>query len=87
MIDAARLEPLQSSLDADGYRMEAREVGGRISVRISASADACADCLVPKNIMRGILGQVLGVAEDIIDLTYPGETETSQIQRTPPVKG
>jgi hypothetical protein len=73
MIDAARLEPLQSSLDADGYRMEAREVGGRIGVRISASADACADCLVPKNIMRGILGQVLGVAEDIIDLTYPGE--------------
>jgi hypothetical protein len=73
MLDAARLEPLRSSLAADGYRMEAREESGRIGVRISASADACADCLVPKNIMRGILGQVLGVAEDIIDVTYPGE--------------
>ena len=71
MLDVARLEPLQASLDADGYRMEAREEGGRIGVRISASGSACADCLVPKNIMRGILGQVLGVAEDVIDLTYP----------------
>jgi hypothetical protein len=85
MLDAARLEPLQSSLGADGYRMEAREAGGRIGIRISASADACADCLVPKNIMRGILGQVLGVAEDIIDLTYPGEPETGQTQRERPV--
>jgi hypothetical protein len=73
MLDAARLEPLQSSLGADGYRLEAREEGGRIGVRISASADACADCLVPKDVMRGILGQVLGVAEDVIDVTYPGE--------------
>ncbi|HCU94823.1 MAG TPA: hypothetical protein DHU96_19825 [Actinobacteria bacterium] len=71
MLDVARLEPLQLSLGADGYRMEARESGGRIGVRISASDGACADCLVPKNIMRGILGQVLGVAEDVIDLTYP----------------
>ena len=76
MFDAASLEPLRSSLGADGYRMEAREEGGRISVRISASDGACADCLVPKNIMRGILGQVLGVAEDVIDLTYPEEAET-----------
>ncbi|HUZ39704.1 MAG TPA: hypothetical protein VMV17_25560 [Streptosporangiaceae bacterium] len=73
MLDVARLEPLQASLGADGYLMEAREEGGRIDVRIRASDDACADCLVPKPIMRGILGQVLGVAEDIIDLTYPAE--------------
>jgi hypothetical protein len=26
---------------------------------------------VPKNVMRGILGQVLGADEDVIDLTYP----------------
>jgi hypothetical protein len=29
MIDATRLRPLQSSLRADGYQMEAREDGGR----------------------------------------------------------
>jgi hypothetical protein len=73
MLDMARLEPLRVSLGADGYQIQAREAGGRIGVSISASDDACADCLVPKNIMRGILGQVLGVAEDIIDVTYPGE--------------
>jgi len=28
---------------------------------------ACADCLVPENLMRGILGQALGVPEDTID--------------------
>jgi hypothetical protein len=75
MLDAARLEPLQASLGADGYQMEAQEEDGRIGVRISAAAGACADCLVPKNIMRGILGQVLGVAEDVIDLTYPADAE------------
>lgn len=65
---------MQSSLRADGYRMEAREDSGWIGIQISASADACADCLVPKDVMRGIVGQVLGVAEDIIDLSYPGES-------------
>jgi hypothetical protein len=73
MLDVALLEPLQASLGADGYLMAAREEGGRIDVRIFASGDACADCLVPKTIMRGILGQVLGVAEDLIDLSYPAE--------------
>lgn len=76
MFDTALLAPLQSSLDADGYRLEASETGGRIGVRITASPEACADCLVPKNIMRGILGQVLGVAPGIIDLTYPADAET-----------
>jgi hypothetical protein len=74
MIDATRLRPLQSSLRADGYQLEAREGSGRIGIQISASAGACADCLVPKDVMRGIVGQVLGVAEDIIDLSYPGES-------------
>jgi hypothetical protein len=40
-------------------------------VTITAGPGACADCLVPENLMRGILGQALGVAEDAIDLTYP----------------
>ncbi len=73
MIDETRLRPLQSSLEVDGYRLEAREEGDRIGVRISASPDACADCLVPKDVMRGILGQVLKVAADIIDVSYPGD--------------
>lgn len=75
MVDEGRLQALRSSLDADGYLMEVSEEDGRIGVRISETAEACADCLVPKPLMRGILGQALGVAEDSIDLTYPREAE------------
>jgi hypothetical protein len=44
---------------------------GVTRVTISATPQACADCLVPKDLMRGILGQTLGVPEDAIDLMYP----------------
>ncbi len=40
---------------------------------ITAGPAACADCLVPKPIMRNILHAALGVPEDAIVLTYPGE--------------
>lgn len=33
------------------------------------------DCLVPTDLMRGILGQALGVPPDAIDLTYPSPSE------------
>ena len=68
------LQAIQTSLEADGYVMEVTEDdGGRVDVRISATPEACEDCLVPKPLMRGILGQALGVAEESIDLTYPVE--------------
>jgi hypothetical protein len=47
------------------------EAGPRVRVTISATPQACADCLAPENLMRGILGQALGVPEGAIDLTYP----------------
>jgi hypothetical protein len=69
------LGAIQSSLEADGYVLQVHEDGGRVDVRISATPEACADCLVPKQLMRGILGQALGVPEDSIDLTYPVEVQ------------
>ena len=45
----------------------------RVSVVISATPEACEDCLVPKDLMRGILSNALGVAGDTIDITYPAE--------------
>jgi hypothetical protein len=39
--------------------------------QLLAGPGARADCLVPENLMRGILGQALGVPDDTIDLTYP----------------
>jgi hypothetical protein len=74
MIDTERTVALRSTLAADGYLLDIAEQGTRVRVTISATPQACADCLVPKNLMRGILGQALGVPENAIDLTYPLDT-------------
>jgi hypothetical protein len=73
MIDTERTVALRSTLAADGYLLEIAEEGTRVRVTIGATPEACADCLVPKDLMRGILGQALGVPEDTIDLAYPTE--------------
>jgi hypothetical protein len=71
MIDTERTVALRSTLAADGYLLEIAAAEDRIRVTISATPQACADCLVPKDLMRGILEQALGVPADTIDLTYP----------------
>lgn len=71
MVDEDELLALRSALRADGYLLDVREVGDRVAVRISATPSACADCLVPEPVMRGILGKALKVGESRIDITYP----------------
>ena len=61
MIDAERARVLASSLAAGGYQLEVAEAGDRVRVRVTTSPQACADCLVPQDLMRGILGQAFGV--------------------------
>ena len=75
MIDAERAVALASSLAADGYRLAVAEQGDRVRVTITATPQACADCLVPEDLMRGILGQALGVPPAAIDLTYPSSSQ------------
>jgi hypothetical protein len=75
MIDAERVGPIASTLAADGYRLAVAEAGERVRVTITATPEACADCLVPKDMMRGILGHALGVDSATIDLTYPSDSE------------
>jgi hypothetical protein len=77
MIDTERIVALRSTLAADGYLMDIAEQGARVRVTITATPQACADCLVPKDLMRGILGQALGVPDDAIDLTYPADVHPS----------
>jgi hypothetical protein len=74
VIDQNALAGLRSTLAADDYSMDVREGGAGIEVLISAGPDACADCLVPKPIMLGILKAALGVPEDAITLRYPEES-------------
>jgi hypothetical protein len=71
MIDMERIVALRSTLAADGYLLQIAERAPRVRVTIGATPQACADCLVPKDLMRGILGQTLGAPEDAIDLMYP----------------
>ena len=73
MVNTSGLATVRSTLEADGYRIEVQEAGGRVGVQILATPQACEDCLVPKPLMRTMLTDALGVPERSIDLTYPGE--------------
>jgi hypothetical protein len=73
MVDETGLQTLRVALEADGYLIEVREEDGRLDARISATAAACEDCLVPKPVMLAMLHQALGVPEQSITLRYPGE--------------
>lgn len=75
MINQDGLEAMRTTLAADGYAMDVSEAGERVSVRITVTdPDACADCLAPEPIMRGILQRTLGVPEQSIDITYPADS-------------
>ena len=66
-----RAVALRSALEADGYGLAIEEVDSRISATITAGPEACEDCLVPKDLFRGMLSHEIGVDEKLIDVTYP----------------
>ena len=66
-----RTVALAQSLEADGYHMAIEGDDSRVRVVITASPEACEDCLVPKDLMRGILSNALGLPGDTIEITYP----------------
>ena len=73
-IDETALDGLRSTLAADDYALAVTESGAGVEVRITAGPDACAECLVPKPIMRSMLGPALGVPEEAVALIYPSDT-------------
>ena len=68
---SATIEDIQTMLAADGYAMEVERTESGARVVVTAGEGICDDCLVPKNVMAGILAPVLGVDRDGIDLVYP----------------
>jgi molybdopterin/thiamine biosynthesis adenylyltransferase len=70
---AERAVALSAALEADGYHMAIDEADAKLSVVITAGPDACEDCLVPKDLMRGMLSNELGVDAGLIDITYPAD--------------
>jgi hypothetical protein len=76
VVDA--LAPLGAMLKADGYALEiGEEVAGALVAEIRAGPDACADCLVPRELMQTYFEKALqGVFElglPQIRLVYPSD--------------
>jgi hypothetical protein len=58
-VDGA-LQGLRDVLGADGYRLDYAVQGEQeLVVSVLAGPDACADCLVPRPVMEGILADAL----------------------------
>lgn len=70
----AGLDGIRGGLEADGYGLEVVGAAERLSVRIVATADACADCLASREILaRMISGALEGRwAPEQIEIELPG---------------
>jgi len=78
---ADALAPVRSMLAADGYEVELSEEGeDLLVVQIKAGPNACADCLVPKPMMRSYFEAALSALADTkpreIRLIYPADAGT-----------
>ena len=79
------LASLGTMLDADGYSLSLSEEGaGTLVARIEAGPDACADCLVPKEMMRRYVEDALRPVCELglpdLRLVYPGESALARDQ-------
>jgi hypothetical protein len=68
-----RMADIAAMLAADGYVLAVREDGERVALTVSPGPDACEDCLVPKDVFRGIAAHQLGLEGAQIDITYPAD--------------
>ena len=66
-----RMADIATMLAADGYNLAVEESGARVALTVSPGPDACEDCLVPKDVFRGIAANQLGIEGDLIDIIYP----------------
>lgn len=70
------LQPVIIALEADGYEVAVSEDAGAVSFRISASADACEECLSPPEVLEPMITYLLrqdGRETTKVDLQYPPE--------------
>ena len=77
------LRPISEALAADGYRLEVSQSGEVTVLRISATPDACEDCLVPKEMMLRMMTMRLhdaGVtsSKSEVILYYPNESHETR---------
>lgn len=75
---ATALESIRTMLAADGYSLDVAVDGGRIELSVTAGPDACAECLVPKELFGTIVADVLakgGIDAEpaAVSLRYPAD--------------
>jgi hypothetical protein len=71
---AERMTDITTMLAADGYNLAVAEgEGQRVALTVSAGPEACEDCLVPKDVFRGIASHQLGIEGELLDITYPAD--------------
>jgi hypothetical protein len=68
-----QMADIAGMLAADGYNLAVEENGQRVALTVSPGPDACEDCLVPKDVFRGIASHQLGLEGELIDITYPAD--------------
>jgi len=70
VIDAGTaLAPLATAMQADGFEMIVESEANSIVLTISATPDACAECLIPKAIFKSMATKAL----DDSGVQIPGE--------------
>jgi hypothetical protein len=73
---AEMLGPLAEALEADGYRLVVDSTGDRsLRLEVQATAEACADCLVPEQLFADIATRRLTEGGDgrgwSVEVVYP----------------
>lgn len=72
------LTDVRRGLDSDGYDLELVGVTDVIELAVKARPDVCEECLVGKDVMRGVIADAIAdmydqVGEDQIVLHYPAD--------------
>jgi hypothetical protein len=71
-----QLAGLRQALEADGYSLVVTDEADTLSLRIDAGADACVDCLVPREIMAPMVSTAVGgrYLPEQIEIAYPTDS-------------
>ncbi|TFD59700.1 hypothetical protein E3T43_03710 [Cryobacterium sp. Hh7] len=75
-IDQQQLADFRKTMEADDYHLDVELTGGSALATIVAGPTACAECLVPKHLMRSMLAPMLGVGVENIQVIYPVEVHS-----------
>jgi len=70
------LQVLRDTLATDGYELVwSMEDGNQVGIRVVAGSEACADCLVPPELMRSIVDSKLdGTGYSVGSITLPAKS-------------